>query len=168
MRWSKLKQLSEQRMADSLHGSVELHAARYTHTHDSAGRGWVTIDKCDVASFADLNRSFLIENSRLQGLYPYAEAMRHLRSQGHHSLWHFKWSLAAWLSSSIEAALGSDDVVVRAMAMTDRRLGKRRLRKLIVEADEHPLIRRLYELRCEVEGVTPDRAPVSTSVSPVG
>jgi hypothetical protein len=42
---------------------------------------------------------------------------------------------------------------VRALAIIDRRVGKRRLRMLEVGPLEHPLVRQLYQLRCEAEGV---------------
>lgn len=37
--------------------------------------------------------------------------------------------------------------------MIDRRTGKRCLEKISIEHDEHDLIKSLYTLRCEVEGI---------------
>jgi hypothetical protein len=42
---------------------------------------------------------------------------------------------------------------VQALAMFDRRVGKRRLAKMSVE-NEHPLVRKFYELRCQAEGLS--------------
>lgn len=53
MRWSKLNQLVEDRMADSLQRRVEVHNARYRHAHDGEGRGWITVDKREVANMCE-------------------------------------------------------------------------------------------------------------------
>lgn len=62
---------------------------------------------------------------------------------------------ALWqsLSLSIDDALRSGDVVIRAFAMLDSRLGKRRLRTMHLSDDEHLLVRHFYDLRCEAEGI---------------
>jgi hypothetical protein len=39
--------------------------------------------------------------------------------------------------------------------MLDRRLGKRRLEKLELTNETHPLIVDFYKIRCSVEGITP-------------
>src|SRR4051794_27003772 len=49
MRWSKVKQLVEERFAPSLHGRVEVHSTRY---YSGQGRGWITIDKREVADMS--------------------------------------------------------------------------------------------------------------------
>ena len=60
------------------------------------------------------------------------------------------------------AALGdldhpaSVDVLLRALAVIDGRVGKRRLRALAAQPDPHPLVRALLGLRCEVEGIPID------------
>lgn len=153
MQWSKLKQRSEQRMADTLHGRIELHAARYTHAHDGDGRGWITVDKREIVNFYDFRSAD--EWSRLQQQHPYSEARRQLLAQGQHSRMFFYQSLEAWLSMSVTDALTSDDVVVRAMAMTDRRLGKRRLRAMQFAENDHPLVCTFHALRCDVENIRP-------------
>ena len=55
MRWSKLKQLVEDRMAPSLQRRVEVHSTWYRRLgHDQLGRTWITIDKHEVANMCDL------------------------------------------------------------------------------------------------------------------
>jgi hypothetical protein len=58
----------------------------------------------------------------------------------------------------IEDALSSSSPLLRAMAMIDRRHGKRRLRSIRLASDEHPLVREPYAVRClaeDVESSTP-------------
>lgn len=51
--------------------------------------------------------------------------------------------------------LRSENGIVRGLAMLDGRLGKRRLRALVLPPNELPLVRTLYALRCEAEGIAP-------------
>lgn len=54
---------------------------------------------------------------------------------------------------SIDNALNSESVIIKAIALLDKRLGKRKLKNLKYSADVHPLILGFYKLRCEVEGI---------------
>jgi hypothetical protein len=66
--------------------------------------------------------------------------------------------LEQYLSMPFEDALSSSSPLLRAMAMIDRRHGKRRLRSIRLASDEHPLVRELYAVRClaeDVESSTP-------------
>jgi hypothetical protein len=57
-------------------------------------------------------------------------------------------ALESYLSMSIEDALCSSNTIIRAIAMLDRRVGKRRLQQLVIDATTHPFITQLYTLRC--------------------
>jgi hypothetical protein len=70
-------------------------------------------------------------------------------------------ALWTYLSLSMDDALRSDTFLIRGLAMTDRRLGKRRLRDLQIGDWEHPLIQCLYQLRCEAEDIRPAIPPMA-------
>ncbi|WP_245671439.1 SF0329 family protein [Pseudobacillus wudalianchiensis] len=55
---------------------------------------------------------------------------------------------------SIEEAIRSDNVVIQALAMIDKRLGKRRLTHLKFDPDTHPLVTTFYRIRYEAEGLS--------------
>ena len=130
MRWSKLKKSLDDLRAPALDARVALHQARYRYTREEVGRIWVTVDGREVASF---------DSSRDRaGRYDDSAALL---------------DLEAYLSLPIDEALRSPSPLVRAMAVVDRRVGKRRLRALDVGPREHPLVRELYLLRCEAEGL---------------
>ena len=57
-----------------------------------------------------------------------------------------------WNTPEIDEAIISDNPIIRAFAMLDRRLGKRRLRQ-IDKTDLHPLVLRLLNLRLECENI---------------
>lgn len=163
-----MKQLIEDRMADSLQRRVEVHSTRY---YSGQGRGWITVDKREVADMSHLRaamESVRIANEiHMDDTNPetsqlpvrtqwyasrsYNQVLRRQDSvlsqyEFHHMLWDS-------LSLSIEDALVSDHYLIRAFAMLDSRLGKRRLRTLHLGDDEHPLVRQFYTLRCEAEGI---------------
>ena len=86
-------------------------------------------------------------------MWAHDEADRVLDAHGELARCDFFQALWGYLSISIDDALTSNHVLIRSLAMTDRRFGKRRLRELQVGDWEHPLIRQLFRLRCEVEGI---------------
>ncbi len=171
MRWSKLKQMVEDRMAPSLQRRVEIHTARYRKADDGNGRLWFTIDKREVASMCDFrymisHYDFANEirvaadatdyrDPKQRAIYYSAskQADVAMREQGIFSRWQSNRILWEYLSLSIDAALRSDNVLIRSLATLDSRLGKRRLRTLRLSDDEHPLVRQFYDLRCEAEGI---------------
>ncbi|WP_316572958.1 hypothetical protein [Neobacillus sp. YIM B06451] len=55
---------------------------------------------------------------------------------------------------SIDEAMNSENIIIKAYSMFDRRLGKRRLEKLEFTKETHPLIMDFYKIRCDVEGIT--------------
>jgi hypothetical protein len=175
MRWSKLKQLIEKRMALSLNGRVELHRTNYHAIRDQWGRAWITVDKQQVWSCADdpwyqaqyrLTREIEAANESSSYHDP-AHATAHyqawdeskaiLRQQAVMFTGEFGDLLKSYLSLSIDDALNAESPLLRALAMTDSRLGKRRLRSLAVKNErEHSLVKLLYNTRCAAEGVNPN------------
>jgi hypothetical protein len=138
MKWSKLKATVESRFADELRGRVRLHTTEYRH-YSSQGRAWITIDGEEIINMpASIDWQLMDKeekDSRL-GLRRLSRAVR------------------VYPELSINEILNSEDSVVRAIGMLDRRLGKRRLAKLDV-SDEPPLVKILYLVRCEAVNITP-------------
>jgi hypothetical protein len=130
MRWSKLKQLVEDRMADSLQHRVEVHSTRYHNRWQEDSRGWFTIDKREGANFSS------------------AVAYGQLSEKEK-----FESALGASLFLPVGEMLCSGNEVLRAFAMLDRRVGKRRLREMELGDDEASLVWQFYDLRCEAEGI---------------
>jgi hypothetical protein len=166
MRWSKLKSLIEDRFAPSLMRRVALHQARYRHTNEEVGRVTLTVDGHEVAAFAThmgwqqvrpLADQLMDVRDGWGSPAAYAQATsdveRQLRAEGVLSDAIALEDLEAYLSMSIDVALSAESPLVRALAVLDRRLGKRRLRVLRFADGEIALVRSLYALRCEAEGI---------------
>ena len=171
MRWSKLKSGLAELRAVSVAGRLAIHQARYRHSREELGRVWLTIDGNEIASFetaryarrhAELAAElFALRRDQSAGRAPgivafnevQSDAEEILRRDGAYDDSRALADLEAYLSMSLEQALTSSTPLLRALAMTDRRLGKRRLRSLQVGSGEHELVRALYQLRCEAEGI---------------
>ncbi len=132
--------------------------AGYRKAYEGRGRAWLTIDGREVASFCE----FKFENAwRAEGHRegatgrPFtASAHETIRAAGVRDKADLLDALGSCIGSSIEQLLASPDPLVRALAMLDRRLGKRRLAALDVTS-EHPLVAELHRIRWEAEAVRP-------------
>lgn len=173
MRWSQLKRQVEQRFAESVRGRVEVWSTRYRGTHDREGRGWITVDGEEVASMCTLS-AYAEQHRRAAealGADPkkawtdwggvrgdpaywqrWYEAEEERKADGVLAQWDFYQALWEYTQSSIAVALGSPNVLVRALAMLDRRLGKRRFLQLRDIESASPLVRRMHALRAQAEG----------------
>ena len=172
MQWSKLKKTVEALFAPSVAGRVELRFTNYRHVHDGEGRGWITVDKTEIHQFSTLE--YYVESYKLASAIReinessnfrdpeqrpgYLEASDQaddiLLAQGIASQWWYVRSLQDYLQLSIDDALASENFLHRALAVLDRRLGKRRLKLLRLPSTEHGLVRRLLQVRLEAEGLT--------------
>lgn len=153
MIWSKLKKRVESFFAPEAKGRIELRATRY-HDVDRTGRGYITIDGQEIINMAHytfwkeerpridaIAGSLNLSPAEAQGI-----ADAELHAEGIFSLDGFYSSLEQYLDSSIEDSLASSNVLIRALAMIDNRVGKRRLSTIDV-SKEHPMVRRFYEIR---------------------
>lgn len=173
MKWSQLKKRLEATFADSVSGRVEVWNTRYRKSHDAEGEAWITVDKKRVSSMATY--TYFVERYRemnrireelgcvdrkdpeqREGFYEaWRQAEKTMRERGVYPLWIVNKALFDYLNFSIDDIVKSENHIIRAFGMLDRRIGKRRL-KSIDDTDEHPLVRTLYRFRCEAEGVKID------------
>ena len=172
MKWSQLKKRIEGGFADSVAGRVQVWTTRYRGAHDAEGEAWITIDKQRVSSMGTC--SYFIEQHKeatrireasgcLDHLDPeqqvgYFAARREAErivdeKNLFFTLWEFNHALFEFLNLSIDDAIASDDPIIRALVMLDRRFGKRRL-KAFDDSEQPPLVRTLYRFRCKAEEIT--------------
>lgn len=170
-KWSKLKKSMEERLAESLQGRVQYHVTHYGKGDSyTKSRGWITLDGRELLNAAtsealiefyriahevrEINRTTDYRDAaQKQGYYEsYDQASQILLQDGRFSLADFDTACEAYLSLSIDDAITSDNILIRAFSMLDRRLGKRRISSMTLLASEHPLVRQFYELRVEAEG----------------
>src|SRR5688572_3651919 len=144
MQWSRLKKQVEALFADSVAGRVELRLANYRRAADWEGRGWITVDGAEVYNFcthryfveqAALLRQFEREAPREPQANRVAATEAELLSRGIVPQKWFENSLEQYLSLPVEQAIDSSNFLHRALAVVDRRVGKRRLQTLPLTPD---------------------------------
>lgn len=138
--------------------------AGYHKAYEERGRIWITIDGSIAASFCE----FKFENAwraacgvKPGGGWPFT-------SESYCKIKREEWlnkldsleALVECIRNPIDKVVASPQPAVRALGMLDRRLGKRTLAKLSMEG-EHDLVRQLYELRCEAEGMSRLMSPAA-------
>ena len=158
MDWNQLKKRFEALIAPSLQGRVKVWATLYRKPATSDGRGWITLDGEQIHSMADMpgdaayHRVVTRMNEMEEaspGISP-AELARIPENFFTH--WEFREALEECINSSMDDLLACASPLPRALAMLDRRLGKRRFLRLTGIEHEHPLVQRLYHIRAEAEG----------------
>ena len=178
MKWSKSKKALENLLANSVKDHVQFHMTRYGPGVSSYKvRAWITWDKKELVNMSnvkwerELNAlshqiheihdldymkkllrgeiSISIEDSRDM----HEAARRLVQKKGLLSRYQFEQAVEEYLELSIDKAIDSDNPIIKALSMFDRRLGKRRLVEISLSTEEHPLVKLLYHLRCEAEGL---------------
>jgi hypothetical protein len=154
MQWSKLKSRIEQFFTPTLRGRVELRSVRYRGAHDQEGRGYITVDGVEVWSMCSLKHEQIeweriTKTSTDTGL-PRWQAQKHVQAElereGVLSQYGYYRSLEQYCNNSIEENLSSANVLLRALAMIDSRVGRRRLDTFPI-GTEHQMVIYFHELR---------------------
>jgi hypothetical protein len=177
MRWSKAKKALENLLAESVRRRVQFHVTRYGPSQSyTMARAWVTWDGQEIANFSSVE--WLMKNyhvarqiqeseqvtdyrdpNQREGYYlPYEQSAEILTQQGIFSRTQFQDAVESYLNLSIESALASEKPIIQALAMLDRRLGRRRLAALQIGETSNPLVRLFYRLRCQAEDMPESRS----------
>ena len=155
MKWSKLRIRSKENLCDSLKERLDFHVARYRKSHDGDyRRGWISNDGEQLASwscFEQLLSGNLISTDGLNRPNPNSwsgEEYNQLMAEiGVYSGTEFMNLLFEYLSLSPHDALKSKIPLLRALAIAERRIGKRTLSTFEICNEEDPLVLALYHLR---------------------
>jgi hypothetical protein len=171
MKWSKLKKSVEEFFCDSLKNRIEIHLTNYRAIHEPETRFWIVCDGEEIYNISKLkwiqeyyglaeeirevNKCSSYEDpNQKEGYYKaYDQAGDIVNKKGIISDDYFGDSLKEYLSLPFEEALISQNPIFKALAMIDKRLGIRRLKDLELSGSEHPLVKKLYEIRCNAEGI---------------
>jgi hypothetical protein len=171
MPWTQLRSSLNEFVAHGLKGRLAIHQARYRYTREEVGRVWVTLDGQELISFDTsryVARRAQLAHDMRSGIGPFAlsatsdyaeyhaadaAACAALREAGEYDDYSALVDLEAYLSLPIGEALVSPSPLIRALAVIDRRVGKRRLRGMRPMSDEHALVKSLFAARCEAEGI---------------
>jgi len=165
MQWSKLKRNVEGFFADSVKGRVSLHTTRYRTMHDHEGRSWITLDGKEIINMVhlwkwldevDKRAASIAGEPDVKNWQKYAEckeeAEKELQDESIFWQCHLGSAMHDYQSLSADEILTSENPIIRAIGMLDRRIGIRRLKKIDIKS-EHPLVAATYIFRCKAEGL---------------
>lgn len=141
MKWSKLKSHVEGLFADGVRGRVRLHTTHYrggvSFINGFEYRSWITIDGQPIINM----HRFLSEGDVHVCLY---DPRRF--ELGLYNSWDMQGACEDYLTMSIDDAFATENTLIRAFAVLDRRAGTRRLKQLHRD-EEIPLVRYLLAFR---------------------
>ncbi|MDB4564749.1 hypothetical protein N9099_02290 [Mariniblastus sp.] len=117
MRWSKLKQMIESGLAAEVSGRISFHTTRYRNAHDGMGRSWITVDDVEIINMHHLSGPAASEGP---------DRLEH----GVFAAYDLPVAMTQFLNMNIDAALASNNPLIRALAVVDRRTGQRRIQSM--------------------------------------
>ncbi|AKP78694.1 hypothetical protein P4629_25585 [Priestia aryabhattai] len=177
MKWTKVKKDMGNLICGKLKHRLSIHLTKYNVSRGEQTRIWITLDKKEV--FNASSAEYLMEHDNLweevkrktsksfpECLYEcfpefigqvddmdYTASI--LKHRGVFNAEHVYGAFIQYPQLTIHRALNSENIILQALALVDRRLGKRTLEALRYDSNVPPLIMQFYELRCEVDNITP-------------
>lgn len=170
-RWSKYKKQITELLCDELKERVGIYATVYRKTHDQMGKVWIELDKkvifeantleweIEYFGLADEIRKInnctdYTDERQSEGYYrAYDEAEEILAKKHKMDEFQFYNALTKYLNSPFEESLKSNNDLMRILCLLDKRLGKRRLSKMVIKKDDCEAVKILYSERCKISGI---------------
>lgn len=163
--WSSMrKQLEQENVCESLKGRIQYFATRYRKSHDDEGRVAIRIDGQEVYKSCffdwDIKRheAWKEIDARKNKKTSYLESGEEMElgalNRGGFDQFAFYNAFHFYQNHSIDESLSSPDPIVKLFAIFDKRVGKRRLQKILSEIESQPdWLKIFYRLRMEAEGI---------------
>lgn len=154
MMWSKLRHMGRSNLCEQLRDRLDFHVAVYRKFHDY-GRAWIAIDGKQTASWSCVDQTYggHVTVEELQERFPTGwsgrQYDRFAAERGLYSKQEFMRLLSDYLNMDPHVALSSPVPLTRALAVADKRVGRRTLERLDIERDTDPIVRLLYQLRTQ-------------------
>lgn len=167
-RWSKFKKQITELLCDEFKKRIGIYATIYRGTHDQRGKVWLELDKkvifeansleWEIEFYGLSNEIRQINNctdytneNQSEGYYSaYDEAEEILVKKHKMDEFQFYKALTSYLNSPFEESLQSNNDIVRILCLLDKRLGKRRLLKMVIKKDDCEAVKILYSERCKI------------------
>ena len=156
MKWSKLRKLLKDRLADNLKNRLDYNLTTYTNSTGFIGRAWITWDGKETINFSNQdtwNQHQSYSNETAETHYishkKIDDAERtegNIIEKGEFSKYDFAENAFKFLNINVQDALKSDNIILKALAVVDKKTGKRTLTELS-KLENHPMIKYLIELR---------------------
>ncbi|MEM8782011.1 MAG: hypothetical protein AAGE65_04055 [Planctomycetota bacterium] len=167
MQWSKVKSRWKELLAESVADRVDLHLSQYRRAHDGEGDAWFTFDRSEVLRFTNVDIVDWRESQQRDALLKMGKHLEYgineIGKSSHVTStsdlprdWQFSQSdllraLFFWINKPLEKSLACEHPLPRALAMLDRRVGKRRLKAFHPQLDFR-VVSVLHDVRMQCEG----------------
>jgi hypothetical protein len=148
MQWSKLKSRIKDFICPELCDRIDFHLTSYRKSHDGADKVWITVDGEKVFSFEHYPYERAEAEAYWQKLDT-AQVKNHLQANEIHNPPDFGNAMRLYLDMPIAEALNSSNPIIKALAIIDRRTGKRTLESLEINESAHSLVKDFYKLRID-------------------
>lgn len=158
MKWSKLRKELQERLAENLKGRMDYHLTTYKNSTGYLGRAWITWDGKEILNFSNQdtwnsyqsysNKSAQTNYTSHEPIKPSERTEGEIVEKGEFSKYDFAENAFKFLSINAQDALKSENPILRALAVVDKRIGRRALNEL-KKTETHPMIKYLIELRMD-------------------
>ena len=158
MKWSKLRKELKDRLADNLKDRLDYHLTTYKNSTGYFGRAWITWDGKEILNFSnqDTWNEFQSYSNELaethyishEGIKATDRTEGKIIEKGEFSKYDFAENAFQFLNLNVRDAIKSNNPILKALAVVDKRIGKRTLNELN-KVENHPMIKQLIELRTE-------------------
>jgi hypothetical protein len=157
MQWSKLRSHLLELIAPGIRERVDFHLTYYRGFGSSGTEFWITIDQQKVLS-GGYGRANIAGHvtSRRTGFRQYGDGPEQkklddiLQRREIHDPRDITSSIRTYFDLDPQIALTSSDPILKALAIIDKRIGKRTLKSIKLADDEHSLVKAFYALRLEI------------------
>lgn len=156
MKWSKLRNELKDRLADNLKDRLDYHLTTYKNSSGYLGRAWITWDGKEIMNFSnqDTWKEYQSYSNKLaethyishEAIKPTERTEGKIMEKGEFSKYDFADNAFRFLNLNIQEAVKSDNPILKALAVVDKRIGRRTLNELN-KSETHPIIKKLIELR---------------------
>jgi hypothetical protein len=152
MQWSKLKSRVKSFVCPELQDVIDFHVTQYRRAHSWISESWITINgervfDCGSRTYFMASRLELGRRIQAKEATAWEIVKNTLAEQEIHEPEEMGSAMREYLDLSIEEAICSTNPFIKALAIVDRRIGKRRLKELEIDDDEHSLVKAFYDLR---------------------
>ena len=163
--WSKTKRHLEEMLCDSLKKRVKFFVTQYRKSHGNHGRVCIIVDDKEIFNMCDLTFNVAVWDKEMElnesitneeklKYSTYWEANKITKGNGIFNEDHFFEALNQYFNNPIEVSLNSENMIVVILAILNRRVGKRTLKKINKKIEsQHNIVQYFYKLRCEAEGI---------------
>jgi len=158
--WGTLKKWLENNTCDEMKNRISFFLTRYHKVHDSYGRAAIKVDGEERVIFSwtemqkqesDRSELWAQEGKTEYDLDKYEKMMKSdWDKQCTYCEWDFLSAVLSFRKMSIQDALNSDDFIIKILAIIDKRVGKRTLKKIEDSKDylQYPdWVKQFYLLR---------------------